>query len=129
MIQSHREKGLQMSSANSTANYMQAMKLKNSFKIPAINKLKKGKASDNNGIRPQDIRTCDNETNEMIKLIFNEVLKQESSAPEIWRRIQIKVIRKERERRRRRKLSPDLYFVSAAHTVFDCPVQQTLSQA
>ena len=34
VIQSQREKGLQMSSANSTANYLQAMKLKKSFKIP-----------------------------------------------------------------------------------------------
>ena len=34
VIQSHREKGLQMSSANSTANFMQAMKLKKSFEIP-----------------------------------------------------------------------------------------------
>ena len=55
----------------------------------AINKLKKSKASDNNGIRAEDIKTCDNETKEMTKLIFNEVLKQESCTPEIWRRIRI----------------------------------------
>ena len=108
---------------------MQAMTLKKSFKIPAINKLKKGKASDNNGIRAEDIKTCDNETKEMIKLIFNDVLKQESCSPEIWRRIRIKVTRKERERSRRRKVSPDLHFARAAQTVFDYPVQQTLSQA
>ena len=30
----------------------------------------------------------------MIRLIFNEVLKQESCTPEIWRRIRIKVIHK-----------------------------------
>ena len=104
-----------MSSANSTAKYMQAMKLKISLKntlnhdtrtddeennndegnneeIPmiideeietAFNKLKKGKASDNKGIRA-----------EVIKLIFNEALKQESCTPETWRRIRIKVIHK-----------------------------------
>ena len=33
-IQSHREKGLQMSSAISTVNYLQAMKQKKNFKIP-----------------------------------------------------------------------------------------------
>ena len=33
----------------------------------AINKLKKGKASDNNGIRAEDIKTCDNVTKETIK--------------------------------------------------------------
>ena len=52
--------------------------------------LKKGKASDNNGIRAEDIKICDNETKEMIKLIFDEVLKQESCTPEIWRSTQIK---------------------------------------
>ena len=60
----------------------------------AIDKLKKGKASDNNGIRAEDIKTCDNETKEMIKRIFDEVLKQESCTSEIWRRIRIKVIHK-----------------------------------
>ena len=44
----------------------------------AINKFKKGKASNNNGIRAEDIKTCDTETKEMIKLIFKVVLKQES---------------------------------------------------
>ena len=44
----------------------------------AIDKRNKGKASDNNGIRAEDINTCNNETKETIKQIFNEVLKQES---------------------------------------------------
>ena len=34
-----------------------------------------------------------------------------------------------KERRRRRKLSPDLYFASTVQTVFDYSAQQTLSQA
>ena len=35
----------------------------------AIDKLKKGKASDNNGIRAEDIKTCDAKTKEMIRQI------------------------------------------------------------
>ena len=117
--QSHRGKGLQMSSANSAVNYLQAMELNKNFKIlgimnpellmkkntakkvtmkkisliteeeiqTAINKLKKGKASDNNGIRAEDINTCGNVMKERIKQIFNEVLRQESCTPETWRRI------------------------------------------
>ena len=52
----------------------------------AISRLNKGKASDNNGIRSEDIKTSDNVTKEMIKQIFNEVLKQESCTPETLRR-------------------------------------------
>ena len=62
----------------------------------AISKLKKGKASDNNGIRAEDVKNCDVATKETIKQIFNEVLKQESCNPEIWRRIRIKVIHKKK---------------------------------
>ena len=52
---------------------------------------KKGKASDNNGIRAEDIKTCDDRTKEMIRQIFNEVMKQEDCTPETWRRIRIQV--------------------------------------
>ena len=37
----------------------------------AINKLKKGKVSETNGIRAEDIKTYDNVTKETIKQIFN----------------------------------------------------------
>ena len=47
---------------------------------------------DNNGIRADDIKTCDETTKEMIIQIFNEVLKQEDCTPETWREIRIKVI-------------------------------------
>ena len=60
----------------------------------AIDKLKKGKASDNNGIRAEDIKTCDATTKEMIRQIFNEVLKHDDCTPATWRRIRIKVIYK-----------------------------------
>ena len=52
-----------------------------------INKLKKGKASDNSGIRAEDIKTYDDTTKEM-----NELIKQDDCTPETWRRIRLKVI-------------------------------------
>ena len=66
----------------------------------AINKLKKGKANDNKGIRAEDIKACDNETKEMIKMIFNEVFKQESCTPENGADT-VKSYPQQRERRRR----------------------------
>ena len=38
----------------------------------AIDNLKKSKASDNNGIRAEDIKTCDETTKETIRQIFHE---------------------------------------------------------
>ena len=60
----------------------------------AIDSLKNGKSSDSNGIRAEDIKTCDDTTKEMIRQIFNEVVKQEDFTPETWRRIHIEVIYK-----------------------------------
>ena len=42
----------------------------------AINKLEKGKFPDSNGIRVEDIKACDDETREMVRHIFNEIIKQ-----------------------------------------------------
>ena len=36
---------------------------------------KKGKAADSNGIRAEDIKACDDETKEMVRQIFKEVIK------------------------------------------------------
>ena len=41
----------------------------------AINRLKKGKSADSNGIRAEDIKACDEGTKEMVRQIFNEVIK------------------------------------------------------
>ena len=49
-------------------------------------------ASDNNGIWAEDIKTCDTTTEEMIRQIFNEVLKLEDCTPETWRRKRMKII-------------------------------------
>ena len=51
---------------------------------------KKGKASDSNGNRAVDIKTCDETTKDMIRQIFNEVMKQEGCTPETWRKMRIK---------------------------------------
>ena len=50
----------------------------------ANDNFKRGKASDNHGIRCEDIKTCDETTKEMIRQIFNEVLKQEDCTPKTW---------------------------------------------
>ena len=41
----------------------------------AIDKLKEGKSSDSNGIRAEDIKACDDETREIMRQIFNEIMK------------------------------------------------------
>ena len=74
----------------------------------AIDNLKKSKASDNNGIRAEDIKTCDATTKDMIRQIFNEVLKQEDCTPETWKRLRIKVIYK---KEMWKKLVPTARFV------------------
>ena len=42
----------------------------------AISKLKAGKSPDGNGIRAEDIKDCSDETREMMRQIFNEVIKR-----------------------------------------------------
>ena len=54
----------------------------------------KGKASDNNGIWADDIKTCDATTKEMTRQIFNDALKQDDCTPETWAIIRVKVIYK-----------------------------------
>ena len=85
----------------------------------AIDKLKKGKASDNNGIWAEDIKTCDATTKEMIRQIFNEVLKQDDCTPETWRRQRIKVIYKKEMWNR---------LETTVQIVLDNYIQQTIQQ-
>ena len=155
VTQSHREQGLQMSSANSTVIYLHTMELKKSHKTlwimkkeqttmrkqrrrkneetlmiideeiqTTINKLKKGKASDNNGIRAKDIKICDDATKEIIKPLFNEVLffKQFRN---MAHNIDKSVI--QNERRICRKLKPDLHSANAVQIVVDHLVQEIWS--
>ena len=60
----------------------------------AISKLKVGKSPDGNGIRAEDIKDCNDETREMMRQIFNEVIKRNNFTPEEWKKVKIKVIYK-----------------------------------
>ena len=60
----------------------------------AIKKLRKDKSADSNGIRAEGIKACDEETKEMVRQIFNEVVKQKEFTPEAWRKVRIKMIHK-----------------------------------
>ena len=61
----------------------------------AIIKLKKkGKSPDSDGIRAEDIKACDDETREMVRQIFNEIIKQNEFTPEAWKKVKIKVLQK-----------------------------------
>ena len=58
----------------------------------AVNKLKKGKSSDSDGIRAEDIKACDDETREMVRQIFIEIMKKNEFTSEAWKKVKIKVI-------------------------------------
>ena len=60
----------------------------------AINKLKKGKSPDSDGIRAEDTKACDDETRDMVRQIFNESIKQNVFTPEAWKKVNIKVLHK-----------------------------------
>ena len=60
----------------------------------AINKLKKGKSPDSNGIRAEEIKPCDDETKEMVRQIFNEIIKQNEFTPEASKKVKVKVLHK-----------------------------------
>ena len=60
----------------------------------AICKLKKGKSPDSNGIRAEDIKACDDETREMVRQLFNEIIKRNNFTPDEWKKVKIKVIHK-----------------------------------
>ena len=60
----------------------------------AICKLKEGKSPDSNGIRAEDIKACDDETREMVRQIFNEIIKRNNFTPDEWKKVKIKVIHK-----------------------------------
>ena len=55
---------------------------------------KKGKSRDSDGIRAEDIKACDDETREMVRQIFNEIIKQNEFTPEAWKKVKIKVLHK-----------------------------------
>ena len=64
----------------------------------AIDRLKKGKAKDSNGIRAEQLKICSDDTKEKIRTIFNEIAQQEDFTPKSWRKIRIQVIYKKGDR-------------------------------
>ena len=64
-----------------------------SYKTQLANS-KKGKSPDSNGIRAEDIKACDDETREMVRHLFNEIIKRNNFTPDEWKRVKIKVIHK-----------------------------------
>ena len=59
-----------------------------------IRKLKKDKLPDSDGSRAEDIKACDEETTEMVRQIFNEIVKQNEFTSEAWKKVKIKVLHK-----------------------------------
>ena len=59
-----------------------------------ICKLKKSKSTDSNGIRVEDIKAYDDETREMMRQIFNEIIKRNNFTSDEWKKVKIKVILK-----------------------------------
>ena len=55
---------------------------------------KKGKSPDSNGIRAEDIKACDDETREMVRQIFNEIIKRNNFTLDEWKKVKIEVIHK-----------------------------------
>ena len=60
----------------------------------AIDRLKKGKAKDSNGIRAEQFKKCSDDTTEKIRTIA----QQEDFTPKSWRKIKIQVIHKKGDR-------------------------------
>ena len=55
---------------------------------------KKGKPPDSKGIRAEDIKACDDETREMVRRIFNEIIKWNEFTVEAWKKVKMKMIHK-----------------------------------
>ena len=61
---------------------------------PQSTNSKIGKSPDNKGIRAEDIKDCDEETRDMVRQLFNEIIKRNNFTPEEWKKVKIKVIYK-----------------------------------
>ena len=55
---------------------------------------KKGKSPDRIGIRAEDMKACDDDTREMVRQLFNEIIKRNNFSLEEWKKVKIKVIHK-----------------------------------
>ena len=88
---------------------------------------KKGKSADSNGIRVEDIKVCDDETKEMVRQIFKEIVKQNECTPGMAKS-ENKSDTQNRRRGRCWKRPPDLFFASVVQIVHDNIVQQIISK-
>ena len=67
------------------------MKTEEYLKLPQksyktqLAKSKKGKSPDSNGIRAEDIKACDDETREMVRQLFNEIIKRNNFTLDEWK--------------------------------------------
>ena len=85
----------------------------------AINKLKKRKSPDSKGIRAEDIKACDDETKEMVRQIFNEIIKRNEFTLEDWKKVTIKVIHKKGDVESVSNYRPDLFIACVVQIVLD----------
>ena len=95
----------------------------------AISKLKKGKSPDSNGIRAEDIKACDDETREMVRQLFNEIIKRNNFTPEERKKVKIKVIHKKGDVENVRNCPPDLLITCVVQTVLDNSVRKIIPNA
>ena len=64
-----------------------------SYKMELANS-KKGKSTESNGMRAEDIKACDDEAREMVRQLFSEITKRNNFTPDEWKKVRIKVIHK-----------------------------------
>ena len=95
----------------------------------AISKLKAGKSPDGNGIRAEDIKDCNDETREMMRQIFNEVIKKNNFTPEEWKKVRIKVIYKKGDVEDVSNYPPDMLTASDVQAVLDNIVWKIIPNA
>ena len=60
----------------------------------AIRKLKRGKSPESDGVRAEDIKACDDETEEVARQIFSEIIEQNELKSQAWKKAKIKVLHK-----------------------------------
>ena len=61
---------------------------------PQSTNLKKRQTLDSKGIRAEGVKACDDETREMVRQVFNGIIKRNEFTPEDWKKVTIKVIHK-----------------------------------
>ena len=59
-----------------------------------IRKLKNDKSPDSDDIRVEDIKVYDDETREMMRQIFNEIIQWNEFTSEVWDEVKLKVLHK-----------------------------------